>query len=96
MSRTEDCLLADFLCLHAISPPPPSPVLSLVCLDRARYGPSRPDPTRPRPYRRFDVVQDYIDSMEGATKSALLCADRVLEDTPALAKAARERSAVSA
>ncbi|CAN0540098.1 unnamed protein product [Scytosiphon promiscuus] len=34
--------------------------------------------------------------MEGATKSALLCADRVLEDTPALAKAARERSAVSA
>lgn len=40
--------------------------------------------------------QDYIDSMEGATKSALLCADRVLEDTPALAKAAKERQAIAA
>lgn len=48
---------------------------------------------------RFDAMslaQDYIDSMEGATKSALLCADRILEDTPALAKAAKERSAVAA
>ncbi|CAM9262796.1 unnamed protein product [Pylaiella littoralis] len=42
------------------------------------------------------TYQDYIDSMEGATKSALLCADRVLEDTPALAKATKERSAVAA
>lgn len=40
--------------------------------------------------------QDYIDSMEGATKSALLCADRILEDTPALSKAAKEQSAVAA
>ena len=30
------------------------------------------------------TYQDYIDSMEGATKSALLCADVVLEDTPSL------------
>lgn len=41
-------------------------------------------------------LQDYIDSMEGATKSALLCADRILEDTPALAKAAKEQPAVAA
>lgn len=34
--------------------------------------------------------------MEGATKSALLCADRILEDTPALAKAAKEQPAVAA
>lgn len=33
--------------------------------------------------------------MEGATKSALLCADRILEDTPALAKAAKEQAAVA-
>ncbi|CAM9234712.1 unnamed protein product [Phaeothamnion confervicola] len=33
--------------------------------------------------------------MEGATKSALLCADRILEDTPRLAreKAARSKAA---
>ncbi|CAN0451492.1 unnamed protein product [Ascophyllum nodosum] len=42
------------------------------------------------------TYQDYIDSMEGATKSALLCADRVLEDTPALAKASKERQAAVA
>lgn len=37
------------------------------------------------------TYQDYIDSMEGATRSALLCADRVLEDTPRLAQQARAR-----
>lgn len=46
--------------------------------------------------RLLVFLQDYIDSMEGATKSALLCADRILEDTPALAKAARARPAVAA
>mmetsp|Transcript_1735 Transcript_1735/g.2290 ORF Transcript_1735/g.2290 Transcript_1735/m.2290 type:complete len:591 (+) Transcript_1735:52-1824(+) len=41
------------------------------------------------------TYQDYIDSMEGATKSALLCADVVLEDTKVLV-AMREKAAVSA
>ncbi len=30
------------------------------------------------------TFQDYIDSMEGATKSALLCADKILAATEAL------------
>jgi uncharacterized protein with NAD-binding domain and iron-sulfur cluster len=30
-------------------------------------------------------VQDYIDSMEGATKSGLACAEAVLEKAEALA-----------
>ncbi|CAM9751328.1 unnamed protein product [Scytosiphon promiscuus] len=68
-----------------------------------REGPGldqyRPDQRTPIPnffMAGSYTYQDYIDSMEGATKSALLCADRVLEDTPALAKAAKERSAVAA
>eukprot|EP00638_Chattonella_subsalsa_P000507 CAMPEP_0117755038 /NCGR_PEP_ID=MMETSP0947-20121206/13205_1 /TAXON_ID=44440 /ORGANISM="Chattonella subsalsa, Strain CCMP2191" /LENGTH=543 /DNA_ID=CAMNT_0005574279 /DNA_START=312 /DNA_END=1943 /DNA_ORIENTATION=- len=36
------------------------------------------------------TYQDYIDSMEGATKSGLACADQILADTPALAKACKE------
>lgn len=36
------------------------------------------------------TYQDYIDSMEGATKSALLCADVVLEDTAKVAKMREE------
>ncbi|CAM9447550.1 unnamed protein product [Chrysoparadoxa australica] len=47
-------------------------------------------PSQRTPINRFYMAgsytyQDYIDSMEGATKSALLCADRIIEDTPALA-----------
>ncbi|CBN76924.1 zeta-carotene desaturase, chloroplast precursor [Ectocarpus siliculosus] len=68
-----------------------------------REGPGldqyRPDQRTPIPnffMAGSYTYQDYIDSMEGATKSALLCADRVLEDTPALAKAAKERKAVAA
>lgn len=56
-------------------------------------------PTQRTPIPNFFMAgsytyQDYIDSMEGATKSALLCADRILEDTPVLAKAAKEQAAV--
>ena len=94
MSRTEDYILQIFIFFRHLSPSPPPP-FSVLSASIA-HATARPGPTRPRSYRRFDVAQDYIDSMEGATKSALLCADRVLEDTPALAKAARERSAVSA
>ncbi|CAM9332312.1 unnamed protein product [Discosporangium mesarthrocarpum] len=43
----------------------------------------------------YQASCDYIDSMEGATKSAILCADRVLEDTPALA-ASRKGAAAAA
>eukprot|EP00903_Cladosiphon_okamuranus_P019392 g17830.t1 len=65
-----------------------------------REGPGldqyRPDQRTPIPnffMAGSYTYQDYIDSMEGATKSALLCADRILEDTPALAKASKERNA---
>lgn len=38
------------------------------------------------------TYQDYIDSMEGATKSGLACADVVLQATADLAKIVRKRS----
>jgi len=39
------------------------------------------------------TYQDYIDSMEGATKSGLACADVVLQRTPDLAKMVKEEKA---
>jgi len=36
------------------------------------------------------TYQDYIDSMEGATKSGLACADVIIGDTPRLAKETRD------
>lgn len=37
------------------------------------------------------TYQDYIDSMEGATKSGLACADEILADTPSIAAAQKAR-----
>jgi zeta-carotene desaturase len=67
-------------------------------LYREAPGMDKNRPTQRTPIPNFFMAgsytyQDYIDSMEGATKSALLCADVVLEDTPALAAA---RDAASA
>jgi len=49
-------------------------------------------PNQKTPVKNFYLAgsytyQDYIDSMEGATKSGLACADKILEDTPSLASA---------
>jgi zeta-carotene desaturase len=57
-------------------------------------------PTQRTPIANFFMAgsytyQDYIDSMEGATKSALLCADVVLEDTAKLAALRDERASSS-
>lgn len=42
------------------------------------------------------TYQDYIDSMEGATKSGLACADVVLQQTARLSAMAKEDAAVTA
>ncbi len=42
------------------------------------------------------TYQDYIDSMEGATKSGLACADVIIGETPRLANEKREGAAVVA
>eukprot|EP01084_Bolivina_argentea_P222619 376762_1 len=65
-----------------------------------REGPGLDEfcPSQRTPIKNFYMAgsytyQDYIDSMEGAAKSALLCADKILQDTETLAnlsRAARE------
>lgn len=42
------------------------------------------------------VLQDYIDSMEGATLSGRQCANVILAAAPALQKAAQQQMAVPA
>eukprot|EP00611_Tribonema_gayanum_P000394 TRINITY_DN10268_c0_g1_i1.p1 TRINITY_DN10268_c0_g1~~TRINITY_DN10268_c0_g1_i1.p1 ORF type:complete len:629 (-),score=257.66 TRINITY_DN10268_c0_g1_i1:518-2326(-) len=73
-------------------------------LYREAPGMDKNRPTQRTPLPNFYLAgsytyQDYIDSMEGATKSALLCADVVLEDTPKLAvlrdEMAREKAPVA-
>jgi zeta-carotene desaturase len=58
-------------------------------------------PTQKTPISNFFLAgsytyQDYIDSMEGATKSGLACADVIIADTPRLAreKAAKKEAVV--
>ena len=42
------------------------------------------------------TYQDYIDSMEGATKSGLACADVIIQDTPALSRSKKTEKASAA
>ena len=57
-------------------------------------------PTQKTPIGNFFLAgsytyQDYIDSMEGATKSGLACADVIIQETPRLAKETRAREAAA-
>jgi len=59
----------------------------------------RPDQSTPIPNFFLSgsyTYQDYIDSMEGATKSGLMTAKAINDRTPAIAKSLKERNSVAA
>ena len=59
----------------------------------------RPDQSTPIPNFFLSgsyTYQDYIDSMEGATKSGLMTAKAINDRTPAIAKSLKERYSVAA
>jgi len=75
---------------------------SVVKLGQSLYreapGMDKYRPTQVTPIPNFFLAgsytyQDYIDSMEGATKSGLACADVVLQRTPEIAKMLKKKEA---
>ena len=78
---------------------------SVVKLGQSLYreapGMDKYRPTQVTPIPNFFLAgsytyQDYIDSMEGATKSGLACADVVLQRTPEIAKMLKTKKASGA
>jgi len=108
-ARSEEQLVKDFIAqLHSLFPSSRQLTCtwtSVVKLGQSLYkeipGQDKFRPTQATPVSNFFLAgsytyQDYLDSMEGATRSGLMVADEIIARADDLAAAAREKKEVAA